>query len=84
MKYQPPYLSIQAFSGKVPFHDVSAPAVPAGIMDGKRPKRPDHPKLTDALWGLTERCWAERAQDRPEMKEVVEALKEMSVCSWSM
>ena len=48
-------------------------------MDGKRPSRPIHPKLTDSLWELTERCWATSAEDRPEMEEVVEALKRMSV-----
>jgi len=77
--YQLPYSLIQTFAGKFPFHDVSAPAVPAGIMDGKRPKRPDHPNLTDTLWELAERCWAETAQDRPEMKEVIETLEGMSV-----
>ena len=70
---------IQASSGKVPFHDVPAPAVPVSIICGKRPPRPSHPKLTDALWELAERCWTATARDRPEMEEVVKTLKEMLV-----
>ena len=50
-------------------------------MSGKRPKRPDHPELTDALWELAERCWAARAQDRPEVEEVIEILKKMLASS---
>ena len=79
LAYRPPQPLIQAFSGKVPFHDVPAPAVPASIMCGKRPPRPSHAKLTDALWELAERCWTATARDRPEMEEVVKALKEMLV-----
>jgi len=48
-------------------------------MCGKRPPRPSHPKLTDALWELAERCWTATARDRPEMEEVVKTLKEMLV-----
>jgi len=48
-------------------------------MCGKRPPRPSHPNLTDALWELAERCWTATVRDRPEMEEVVKALKEMLV-----
>ena len=69
---------IQVFSGRVPFYDVQIPIISTHIMNGYRPKRPDHPKLTDALWELTKKCWAPRAQDRPEIVAVVKELEIMS------
>ncbi|KAF9644874.1 kinase-like protein [Thelephora ganbajun] len=68
----------EVFSGTVPFHDVAAPAVPANIMGGKRPGQPTHPRLTDPLWKLTQRCWKDAAKDRPEMEEVIKELKGVS------
>jgi len=48
-------------------------------MYGKRPQRPTHPDLTNSLWDLTQRCWKEGPQDRPEMGEVIGELKRLSV-----
>ena len=42
-----------------------------GIISGKRPPRPIHPSLTDDLWEITERCWDQDPQRRPEISEVV-------------
>ena len=76
---QPPYQQTQVFSGTVPFSHVTSSAVPAAIMDGLRPRRPIHPSFTDPLWKLTERCWNDVAEDRPEMVEIVDEIKRVSV-----
>lgn len=70
---------MQVFSGKVPFPGMTAQVVPAMIMGGQRPERPTHPGLTDALWELTKRCWGMVPEDRPEMEDVIQYLKKMSV-----
>ena len=54
----------------------------ANIMDGKRPERPAHPKLTDSLWELAEQCWTGLPEVRPEVKKVIDALNGMSVPPW--
>jgi len=46
------------------------------IMGGIRPERPNHPGFTESLWALTQRCWSKEAQDRPEIWEAIEALKD--------
>jgi len=49
------------------------------ITEGKRPPRPVHPALTDDLWELMERCWAQEPDSRPEMLEVLQVLRSSSV-----
>ena len=63
----------------VPFFEIPSQAVPAAIMKGDRPRRPTHPSLTDSLWELTQSCWDDTAENRPEVEDVAEELKEMSV-----
>ena len=75
---QPPYPSVKAFTGEVPFSGMEVSSVVICIAKGGRPKRPIHPDLTKLLWKLTERCWDEVTRCRPEMGEVVEVLEELS------
>ena len=82
--HQPPYPLVKVFAGTFPFHDVTGLAVQVKITDGERPRRPNHPSLTDSLWILTQRCWKEGAQDRPEMGEMIKELKKLSVYSSSI
>ena len=51
----------------------------SAIMDGKRPPRPTHSKLTDWLWELTQRCWDSEASQRPQASQVLEVLHHLSV-----
>ena len=44
------------------------------ITSGERPSRPTHEALTDRLWGLTQRCWAQDPHERPQMSEVLKVL----------
>jgi len=44
------------------------------IVQGDRPPRPTHPTFTEGLWSLTQRCWGEDPQLRPEASEVLQVL----------
>ncbi|KAF9644875.1 kinase-like protein [Thelephora ganbajun] len=65
----------EIFTGEVPFKTLKALEIVMRITHGERPGRPSHPKFTENLWELTQRCWTEAPQDRPKMEEV---LKELS------
>ena len=69
---------MKVFTGKVPFEGAKGPAAVMYIMTGVRPERPNHPNFTELLWTITRRCWSKEAQDRPEMREVIDALKDSS------
>ena len=71
---QTPSLVYQVFTGKFPFSDCTVPHVIYKIVTGMRPERPDHPNLTNQLWKLTQRCWAEKPQDRPQIDSAIELL----------
>jgi hypothetical protein len=61
----------KVFTGKVPFNsDKSVPAMVA-IMNGERPPRPSHPTLTNGLWELMQKCWAQDVRERPQMTKVL-------------
>ena len=49
------------------------------IMKGKRPRRPPHPDLTDGVWRLMERCWDQEPRSRPQMSDVLQVLRNLSV-----
>ena len=69
---------MKVFSGKVPFSEMTDPAAISSIMGGKRPTRPNHCDFTESLWALTQKCWDEEAQNRPEVREVIKVLKDLS------
>jgi len=43
-------------------------------MGGERPSRSNAPTLTDDVWALVERCWAQEPQSRPKMGKVLQDL----------
>ena len=49
------------------------------IKNGFRPKRPAYSSLGGPLWNLTQRCWSQRPQDRPDIWEAIEVLEKLSV-----
>ena len=67
---QPTYLLLKVFTGKPPSSEI-------GTLG--RPRRPSHSDFTESLWSLTQRCWSQEAQDRPNIREVIEVLKQVSV-----
>ena len=67
-------ISIQVFTGAVPFRNESSFTAALSIMKDKRPLRPEHPTLTDDLWTLIQRCWNRDPHLRPGVSEVLQAL----------
>lgn len=69
----------KVFTDRVPFHEISSDwTAYEKYKDGQRPDRPPHPSLTwgltDELWDIIQRCWAQNPEDRPPMAEVVTEL----------
>ena len=51
----------------------------SAIVDGRRPPRPSHSTLTDWLWTSTQHCWDPEAVQRPQVSEVLQVLRHLSV-----
>jgi len=67
-------VSLQVFTGAVPFSNNGPAAATLAIMAGERPPRPTHPLFTKKLWTLIKRCWDRDPLLRPEVSEVFEIL----------
>ena len=67
----------QIFSGRLPFYDhgKDTAVVMTVITSDRRPPRPDHPQLTDGLWGMIEKCWRTDPSERATIEEVVKFLE---------
>lgn len=71
---------LQAFTGKVPFHNFVSSTVTWKLMNGDRPPRPYEARefgLTDPVWRMTECCWVQPPKDRLKASDVVDLLREM-------
>ena len=68
-------ISIQTFTGTVPFSDKSPTEAMFGIIHGERPPRPTNPIIAEKLWGLMQRCWDHNPQSRPEVSKALEILR---------
>ena len=76
-------VSIQVFTGMVPFSKRTSLMAILAITQGVRPQRPTHPTFTENLWTLMQRCWDHNPYLRPEVSEVLEVLLTPSVpCSF--
>ena len=78
VKCQSTYPLFKAFTGKVPFSGMPLTSAMSSIANGGRPGRPDHPDFAEPLWTLTQRCWSQDPQDRPDIQEVTGVLKDLS------
>ena len=66
-------LSVEVFTGKIPFEEQENEAVALCISRGGRPEMPDNAQavgLTDEIWNLIESCWQQNPEKRPTMEEV--------------
>jgi hypothetical protein len=70
---------MQVFTGAVPFHDKTPAAAAFAILKGLRPSRPENTVVTEKLWMLMNRCWAQDPRLRPDMSEVLQGLRTPSV-----
>lgn len=73
-------LSVEVFTGEVPFRDLKWNEVVAlHISQGDRPKMPRNAHevgLTVEMWELLESCWQQDPGKRPTMREVVSIWQE--------
>ena len=67
--------------GNVPFAGYNDPGVAIFVSKGKRPTKPrsfEAPGMSLAVWKLAERCWHADADERPEVKDVLQELEEIT------
>jgi len=76
------FVSIQVFTGAVPFNSGLSTMAILAIAEGSQPTRPTHPTLTESLWALMQRCWDRNPHLRPEVSGVLQALAESVSCSF--
>jgi len=70
-------ISVEIFSGRLPFHELTGAAVAVRIAQEIRPGRPDHPQLSDGMWKLIEQCWHQDRAKRPSIYLVSNSLRSM-------
>jgi len=64
----------ETISGNVPFHkDTDLTVSMKVVMKGEHPPR--GVKFTKTLWGMLERCWASKPNDRPSIESVLRCLE---------
>ncbi|KAH8829981.1 kinase-like domain-containing protein [Flagelloscypha sp. PMI_526] len=64
--------AIEVATGKLPFPDLNEASAMLAVIRGERPARPHLVKwMTNDLWNLIERCWAQNPNNRPSSNEVV-------------
>ena len=71
----------EVLSGQAPFHRHGAYVVVAKVTVGERPRQPRGVKgewFTDGVWGVLERCWTPKPDDRPRIEDVLRCLEEVS------
>ena len=62
-------LTKELLTGKLPFYEIQRDsAVMIQVGQAKRPNRPK--QLSDELWELLEKCWAQLPADRPSAIDV--------------
>ena len=72
-------VSIQAFTGAVPFSDRQDTLAMHDIMNGTRPLKPTHATFTPRLWELMQNCWSQEPRFRPTIYEVLGGLHSVQV-----
>ena len=71
-----PFVSLQVFTGAVPFNDTVTTAAMMAIIAGERPPRPTHRQFTSRLWILMQGCWDQDPRLRPQVLEVLRMLRD--------
>lgn len=66
---------IEVWSGRDPFHGTNPEAVMMKVVDeGKRPERPTHADLSDAIWETIQGCWCQEPAKRLKLEDVIRSL----------
>lgn len=65
----------EVYAGTHPFPDISTDAmVQIAVCKGHRSDRPINPSLDDDLWEMTQNCWTEKPEKRPDVQQVKKKL----------
>jgi hypothetical protein len=75
------YFRFQLVTGKIPFSEHVDHNVVIFISSGMRPRKPfrfDAPGMTPAVWKIAEKCWHEKAEERPEVNTVLQHLENIA------
>ena len=65
----------------MPYTGVPDSTVIVMVSKGKRPSKPrpfQAPGMTPAVWKLAQKCWNEKARDRPEVDTVLQYLQDVA------
>ena len=68
----------EVLSGRIPFDQDAKFVIPAKVIRGDRPQRPEGVWFMDDVWNVLERCWAPQPGDRPGIEEVLQCLEQVS------
>jgi len=71
----------EVLSGQVPFPRCDVYAVVVKVSKGEHPARPRGAEgtwFTDGIWKMLERCWTPGPGDRPQTRDVLQCLEEVS------
>ena len=66
------FVSIQVFTGAIPFSNETSTMAMLATIQGRRPSRPMHPTFTKNLWTLMQRCWNHNPHERPDVSNVLQ------------
>lgn len=69
-------LTIEVYTGQLPFGDVRHETAILMIVRGQRPGKPaddECPGLTPEIWKFTQKCWHQNPAKRPDINAVVSA-----------
>ncbi|KAF8338280.1 kinase-like domain-containing protein [Cantharellus anzutake] len=69
----------EIMTDEVPFGFINENQIVRTVREGMRPKRPKNslPDLTNEVWELMERCWAQNPESRPDFASILEDCDEI-------
>jgi len=65
----------QVLTGKPPFAEMTEIAATHSMLNGARPRRPNHHEVSDRVWQMIERCLHKVPSKRTAAGEVVNLLE---------
>ncbi|KAG2109173.1 kinase-like protein, partial [Suillus cothurnatus] len=64
-------IMLQVLSGKVPYYYIKQQMhIIMMVVDGKKPRRPEEPKIAEEHWSMIERCWSP-SNVRPTIEDLL-------------
>ncbi|KDQ19166.1 hypothetical protein BOTBODRAFT_485672 [Botryobasidium botryosum FD-172 SS1] len=67
------FVTIEVYTGRIPFYEYNDSSVLAFLLCGKRPERPLD--MDGVVWKLTRKCWPTNPSSRPTMRTICQMLR---------